>query len=90
MGRTIPPFRIALEQEYESWENYRKALSGGSKKTITDLFNAARNRCSAASNAVRPVRFEAIFMAIVLDHELRLQNIADEIEKIRLESSVGD
>jgi len=49
---------------------------------LEDLFNAARNYCSASSNAVRPVRFQGMFMGIAVQHERRLENIAREIERI--------
>ena len=85
MGRTIPSFRIALEQEISTWTDYKKSMSNGARGTLDDLFNAARNYCSASSNAVRPVLFQGMFMAMVISHERRLENIAREIEKIRLE-----
>lgn len=90
MGRTVPSFRIALEQEIASWKNYRKSLSKGARETLEDLFNAARNYCSASSNAVRPVRFQGMFIAIAFAHERRLENIAREIEKMRLEMHARD
>ncbi|MBI2127025.1 MAG: hypothetical protein HYU02_06925 [Thaumarchaeota archaeon] len=90
MGRTIPSFRIALEQEIASWKDYRKSLRKGSKAILEDLFNAARNYCSASSNAVRPVRFQGMFMGIAVQHERRLENIAREIERIRLEMKAGN
>ncbi|MBI4258370.1 MAG: hypothetical protein HY619_05395 [Thaumarchaeota archaeon] len=90
MGRTIPSFRIALEQEIETWKHYKKALSKGSRRNLEELFNAARNYCSAASNAVRPIRFQGMFMAIVAEHGMRLANIANETEKMRLEIHARD
>jgi len=90
MGRTVPSFRIALEQEIGTWKHYRRTLSSGSRETLEDLFNAARSYCSASSNAVRPVRFEGLFMALAFDHEVRLESLAREIEKRRLEIHVRD
>lgn len=90
MGRTIASFRMALEEEIGTWKHYRKSLSKRSRKTLEDLFNSARNYCSAASNAVRPVRFQGMFMAIVADHEIRMENTAREIEKMRLEIHARD
>jgi hypothetical protein len=40
----------------------------------------------AAGNAVRPVVFEGIFMAIVFSHEKRLTSLAKAIEELRLET----
>lgn len=90
MGRTVPSFRIALEQEITSWKNHKKSLSKGSREHLEDLFNVARNYCSASSNAVRPVRFQGMFMAIAIGHERMMEDAAMEIEKIRLEMHVRD
>jgi len=90
MGRTIPSFRIALEQEVASWKDYRKSLRKASRGILEDLLNAARNYCSASSNAVRPVRFQGMFMGIAVQHETRLENISREIEKVRLEINARD
>ncbi len=86
MGRTIPSFRIALESEIASWTNFKRGLGKSSRKSLEELFNEARNYCSASSNAVRPIRFEGMLMAIAFDHAKRLENIAREIEKARLET----
>jgi len=90
MGRTIPSFRIALEQEIASWKDFRKSLSKGSRAELEDLFTAARNHYSASSNAVRPVRFQAMFMGIAFAQGKRLENLAREIEKMRLEIDARD
>ncbi|MFQ6010648.1 MAG: hypothetical protein ACE5KG_00540 [Nitrososphaerales archaeon] len=88
MGRTIPAFRIALEEEIVTWKDYRRALSRRSRKSLEDLLNSARNYCAASSHAVRPVRFQGMFMAIALDHEVKLEDITREIEKMRLKINV--
>lgn len=54
------------------------------------MFNKARTYCSASSNAVRPVRFEGMFMAMAFDHARRLEDLSVAIEKLRLEMRSGD
>jgi hypothetical protein len=39
----------------------------------------------AAGNAVRPVVFEGMFMAIAFSHEKRLVNMRRAIEELRME-----
>ena len=89
MGRTIPSFRIALEQEIASWSQYRRSLGGGSREVLDAMFNKARAYCSASSNAVRPVKFEGLFMAMAFDHARRIEGLAVAIEKLRLEMASG-
>ena len=84
VGRTIPSFRMALEQEIATWSAYRKALGHGSSQVLDKLFNQARSYCSASSNAVRPVRFEGMLMAMVFAHERRLEDVARQMEEVRL------
>ena len=90
MGRTVPSFRIALEQEVASWSRYRRSLGAASREALDAMFNGARTYCSASSNAVRPVKFEGLFMAVAFDHARRLEDLSAEAEKLRLEMRGGD
>ena len=85
MGRTVPSFRMALEQEIASWSPYRHSLGVASREALDRMFNKARTYCSASSNAVRPVRFQGMFMAIVYSHGKRLNGIGRAIKKVRME-----
>lgn len=85
MGRTIPSFRIALEGEISSWKDFGRSLGGGSRKGLDRMFDQARSNCMAAGNAIRPVVFEGIFMAMAFSHEKRLTNIERAIEELRVE-----
>jgi hypothetical protein len=89
LGRTIPSFRIALEHEIVSWSQYRRSLGVGSREVLDAMFNKARTYCSASSNAVRPVKFEGLFMAMAFDHARRIEDLAVAIEKLRLEMAGG-
>ena len=85
MGRTIPSFRMALEGEICSWTDFRKALGRGNRELLDDLFNQARSNCMAVGNAIRPVVFEGMFMAIVFSHEKHLAKLARCVEELRHE-----
>ncbi len=90
MGRTVPSFRMALEQEIASWSRYRRSLGIGSRNDLDAMFNKARTYCSASSNAVRPVKFEGMFMAMAFDHARRTKDLSIAMEKLRLEMRGGD
>ena len=90
MGRTVPSFRMALEQEIAGWSQYRRSLGVASRTALDAMFDEARTYCSASSNAVRPTRFEGMFMAIAFSHARRLEDLAIAAEKLRLEMSDGD
>jgi hypothetical protein len=85
VGRTVPSFRMALEEEIASWSAYRRSLGPAAREALDAMFNGARTYCSASSNAVRPVKFEGMFMALAFDHERRLESLAVRIEKLEPE-----
>jgi hypothetical protein len=90
MGRTVPSFRMALEQETATWTVYRRSLGVASREALDGMFDKARTYCSASSNAVRPVRFQGMFMAMAFDHARRLEDLYTGLEKLRQEmQSVG-
>jgi hypothetical protein len=84
MGRTVPSFRIALDQEQASWRAYRSRLGPAARQALDALFAESRLYASAASGAVRPVRFEGLFMAVLFHHQKQLASIADALEQLRL------
>ena len=90
MGRTVPSFRIALEQETASWTLYRRSLGADSREALDRMFNKARTYCSASSNAARPVKFEGMFMAMAFDHARRLEDLGIGIDKLRSEIRGGE
>jgi hypothetical protein len=89
VGRTIPSFRIALEEEIASWHDFRASLGPGSRGLLDDLFNEARTYCSASSNSARPVRFEGMLMGMLAAHEGKLERLAAAVEQARLEINEG-
>ena len=89
-GRTVPSFRIALEEEISSWHDFRRSLGSGSRRLLDRLFNEARTYCSASSNAVRPVKFDGMLMGMVVAHERNLERLSVAIEQARLQIHVKD
>jgi hypothetical protein len=68
------------------WREFRGSLrSIGSREDLDGMFDQARTNCMAAGNAVRPVVFEGMFMAIAFSHQKRLANLARCIEELRIE-----
>jgi hypothetical protein len=57
-------------------------LQAASREALDGMFNRARTYCSASSNAVRPARFQGMFMAIAFDHARRLEDIYIGLEEV--------
>ena len=72
---------MALEGEIASWREFLEYDSGASVqgRTLDGMFDQARANCMAAGNAVRPVVFEGMFMAIAFSQEKRLVNLESAI-----------
>ncbi|MDG7008607.1 MAG: hypothetical protein JRN06_10255 [Nitrososphaerota archaeon] len=68
MGRTVPSFRIAEEQEAAEWKSFRKALPKDSRAAFDEMLSSARLYTSASSAALRTSKFEGMAMAIIFHH----------------------
>ena len=83
MGKTVPSYRIALENEIKRWDGFSKALRNDDREAFEQMMNACRNYASAASNATRPVLLEAMFMSILLAQQKALMEIKRDIAGIK-------
>jgi hypothetical protein len=83
LGRTIPSYRIALENEIQKWEGFSKALRTGDREAFDQMMNACRNYASAASSATRPVLLEAMFMSILLAQQKSILEIKKDIAQLK-------
>jgi len=83
LGRTIPSYRMILENEIKKWERFLKALRRDDKDAFEELMNACRNYASAAGAATRPIITEAMFMSILLAHQKTLKEIKAAVERLR-------
>jgi hypothetical protein len=83
LGRTVPSFRLALDEEKSEWENYRKHLDRSERKDFDDMFAIPRLYISACSGAVSLVRIHPIFISIIFHHYKELMEIAQQIGIMR-------
>ena len=77
MGRTVPSFRIALYQEEKKWKKFRAGLDKKDKPIFDDMFATARLYISACMMSCRPIRLEAIFMAIIFHHFKQILSLGE-------------
>ena len=80
MGRTIPSFRLALMEEERCWKPFRNALDKQDRKEFDSMFADARLYISACSYATKPVRVQAVLMALAFHHCKQLTKIAEQME----------
>lgn len=82
MGRTVPSYRQALEEEIIRWENFRKALRDKDAEAFDRIMVACRVYASAGGMATRPILTEAMFMSILVSQRKELMEIRESLERL--------
>jgi hypothetical protein len=75
MGRTVPSFRIVIEQFGWDWLEFKRALRDIDKGSFESLMNHARRHAEAGTNMPNPNPFEPIVMSILVEHENELRKL---------------
>ncbi len=84
MGRTIPSWRMVLEEELKRWKRFMDGLRIEDRSTFEDLMNECRRCASVAGAATLPVKTEGMFLSILFSHHKGLKELRDKIERINL------
>ena len=83
MGKTVPSYRLALEDEIARWRPFRKALRTDEERDAFDaLMDLARNSAMAGGNACNPVLFEPMVMSIILGLQLQAKKFEQKLHEI--------
>ena len=83
MGRTVPSFRMALEQEIALWHEFRKALRPKDRGTFDKLMDKVRNHGDAGMLANRPVIVDVVFMATLLEQQKEIDRLQKQVEALK-------
>jgi hypothetical protein len=82
MGKTLPPFSQLIEYERRRWMPFKKALPKADQAIFDRLFDCAKLHIQAGVMVSRPWPFETIVMAVLLEHQKRLEEIVRILEEI--------
>jgi len=82
MGRTVLPFSRVIEEEYENWRKFRRALPREYQRSFDALFNAARFHVAECSYSSRATPLEAILMSILLEHQQSLRELSLRLQRL--------
>ena len=91
MGKTVPAYRMALEEEISRWSGFARALRKSDREAFDELMDMCRNYASESSNATNPIIFEPMVMSILLGQQKRLRKLEQELkvfEKTQQASSI--
>lgn len=75
MGKTLPPFSQLIEQERRRWAPFRRALPKADQVAFDRLFDCAKLHVQAGVMVSRPWGFETVVMAVLLEHEKRIETL---------------
>lgn len=80
MGKTVPSYRLALEDEIRQWNGFAKALRTEDREAFEALMDACRSYASAASNATRPILFEPMMISILVSQQKRISQVEKALD----------
>ena len=72
MGRTVPSFRMLLEEIIAELSIFRRALHGEDKAAFDRLMNKARKHASSCTVAPTLDPMDAVFLSILVEQEKEL------------------
>lgn len=87
MGRTIPSWRIVLEDEVEKLKRFRDALRSDDKLIFEDLLNQCKLYTSAASALASPVKEIPLILSILFAHHKKLVELEKRLDIIKTAST---
>ncbi|MHA1232457.1 MAG: hypothetical protein ACTSRP_25745 [Candidatus Helarchaeota archaeon] len=83
MGRTLPTFRMALEQEILSWKKgYYKALRNDDKIIFDMLLNLSRLHSDAGSMSGKSIVFEVMIINILIEIQKQILLLNSKIQEL--------
>ncbi len=82
MGRTIPPFRPALEMEIESWKEFRRGLRPEERIFYDRIMDFARQHADSGSLSARPLISEVIFFSCLIEQQKHIEILRQKIREL--------
>jgi hypothetical protein len=83
MGKTVPAYRWALEDEIDRWKSFRNALPDEEGKLAFDvLMDMCRDLASAGGCACSPIIFEPMAMCIMLAQQKKMQQLENRLNDL--------
>ena len=79
MGKTVEPYRMALEGEISRWSGFAKALRKDDREAFDELMDICRSYASAGSNATNPLVFEPMAISILLAQQKRIRTLEKKL-----------
>lgn len=84
MGRTILPYRSAIEHEIShTWKKFARMLRKEEKPFFEDLINTIRNYTSEAGAVAFPSVIDGMFLSAIFAHTKELKELKNSIKEVQ-------
>jgi hypothetical protein len=91
MGKTVPSYRIAIEDEIARWKAFRNALpSDEEKQAFDEMMDMCRTNAMAGGNACRPILFEPMAISILLSQQKRIRQLEVLLREAKAAKTSGE
>jgi hypothetical protein len=80
LGKTLPPFRQLIAYARRRWAPFKRALPKEDQAILDRLLDCAKRHIQAGVMVSRPWPFETMVMAVLLEHEKRIEHLMRPIE----------
>jgi hypothetical protein len=79
MGKTVPAYRMALEEEINRWNGFERALRKDDREAFEEMMDMCRGFASEAGNATNPILFEPMVMSVLLGQQKRIRALEKKL-----------
>ncbi len=79
MGRTVPSFRMLLEEIILELSVFRRALRGVDKDAFDSLMNKARKHASSCTVAPTLEPMDAVFLSILIEQQREINSLREAL-----------
>ena len=83
MGRTVPSYRTALEEEIHRWKGFRDALRLDERQVFDEMLDACRLHACAASMSNRPILLESMLISMLLEQQKATRRLREELDTLK-------
>jgi len=77
MGRTVPSFRMLLEEIITELSVFRRALHGEEKDAFDNIMNKARKHASSCTVALTLDPMNAVFLSILIEQQKEINSLQE-------------
>lgn len=83
MGKTVPSYRIMIEEIINELSTYRRALHGEDKLVFDKLINDARKHASSGTITPTLDPVYSLFLSVIIEQQKEIELLKADIKYIK-------